>query len=131
MPRRADPMAATYLLTELKRTFRNPRYLLFTLGIPVILFLVIGSAFDTSVGGVSGQTWYMVNMGMFGALSAVLGIGARIAVERDAGWNRQLRLTPLPPLGYVFGKVATEMMLALPAVLLVDAAGRLTGKVHL
>jgi ABC-2 type transport system permease protein len=124
-------MVATYLLTELKRTFRNPRYMLFTLGIPVILFLVIGNAWDTQVGGVSGQTWYMVNMGMFGALSAVLGIGARIAAERDAGWNRQLRLTPLPPLGYVFGKVATGMMLALPALLLVYGAGRLTGKVHL
>ena len=30
---------------------------------------------------------------------AVLGVGARIAVERDAGWNRQLRLTPLPAAG--------------------------------
>jgi ABC-2 type transport system permease protein len=124
-------VVATYLLTELRRTFRNPRYMLFTLGVPVVLFLVIGSAFDTTVGGVSGQTWYMVNMGMFGAMSAVLGIGARIAVERDAGWNRQLRLTPLPPLGYVIGKVATGMLLALPALLLVDLAGRLTGKVQL
>jgi ABC-2 type transport system permease protein len=122
---------ATYLRTELKRTFRNPRYMLFTLGIPVILFLVIGSAYDTKIAGISGQTWYMVNMGMFGALSAVLGIGARISIERDAGWNRQLRLTPLPPLGYVLGKGVTGMLLALPALLLVDVAGRLTGKVDL
>ena len=124
-------MTTTYLSTELRRTFRNPRYVLFTLGIPVILFLVIGSAFDTRTGGVSGQTWYMVNMGLFGAMSAVLGTGARISVERDAGWNRQLRLTPLPPLGYVLGKVVTGMLLALPALLLVDIAGRLTGDVHL
>jgi ABC-2 type transport system permease protein len=73
----------------------------------------------------------MVNMGMFGAMGAVLGIGARIAVERDAGWNRQLRLTPLPALGYVVGKVATGMLIALPALLLVAAAGALTGHVHL
>lgn len=124
-------MTATYLLTELRRTIRNPRYLLFTLGIPVLLFLVIGNAFDTQTGGVSGQTWYMVNMGMFGAMSAVVGTGSRISIERDAGWNRQLRLTPLPPLGYVLGKVATGMLLALPALMLVDIAGRLTGKVHL
>ncbi|MGZ4592074.1 MAG: ABC transporter permease [Actinomycetes bacterium] len=124
-------MTSTYLLTELRRSYRNPRYLLFTIGIPVLLFLMIGNAYDTTVSGVSGQTWYMVNMGVFGAMGAVLGVGARIAVERDAGWNRQLRLTPLPPLGYVLGKVATGMLIALPALVLVDLAGALTGHVHL
>ena len=73
----------------------------------------------------------MVNMGVFGAMGAVLGVGARIADERDAGWNRQLRLTPLPPLGYVAGKVLTGMLVALPALVLVCLAGRLTGEVHL
>lgn len=127
----AMTMTTTYLLTEVKRSYRNPRYMLFTLGIPLLLFLMIGNAFDQQVGGVSGQTWYMVNMGMFGSMGAVLGIGARIAIERDAGWNRQLRLTPLPGLGYVGGKVATGMLIALPALLLVDLAGALTGNVHL
>ena len=64
---------------------------------------------------------------MFGAIGAVLGVGARIADERDSGWNRQLRLTPLPPLGYVVGKVVTGMLVALPALVLVCLAGRLTG----
>jgi ABC-2 type transport system permease protein len=125
-------MTVTYLRLELLRTYRNIRYLLFTLCIPVVLFLVIGGAFDNQrVMGVSGQTWYMVNMAVFGALGAVLGVGARIAVERDAGWNRQLRLTPLPPQGYVLGKVVVGMLLALPSLLLVCAAGFLTGDVHL
>lgn len=124
-------MTATYLRLELVRTFRNIRYLVFTLGIPVILFLVIGGAFQGDVLGVSGQTWYMINMATFGALGAVLGVGARIAVERDAGWNRQLRLTPLPPAGYVVGKVVVGMLLALPSLLLVCVAGYLTGDVHL
>ncbi len=125
-------MTVTYLRLELLRTYRNIRYLLFTLGIPVILFLVIGGAFDNQrVLGVSGQTWYMINMATFGALGAVLGVGARIAVERDAGWNRQLRLTPLPPEGYVVGKVIVGMLLALPSLLLVCATGFLTGEVHL
>ena len=124
-------MSLTYLSIELKRSYRNARYMLFTLGIPLVLFLVIGNAWNTNIGGVSGQTWYMVNMGMFGSMGAVLGVGARIAVERDAGWNRQLRLTPLPALGYVVGKVVTGMLLALPALLLVDLAGALSGNVHL
>jgi ABC-2 type transport system permease protein len=125
-------MTVTYLRLELLRTYRNIRYLLLTLSIPVILFLVIGGAFDNQrVLGVSGQTWYMINMATFGALGAVLGVGVRIAVERDAGWNRQLRLTPLPPEGYVVGKVIVGMLLALPSLLLVCATGFLTGEVHL
>ena len=125
-------MTVTYLRLELLRTYRNVRYLVLTLGIPVILFIVIGGAFDGQrILGVSGQTWYMVNMAVFGAFGAVLGVGARIAVERDAGWNRQLRLTPLPPEGYVVGKVVVGMLLALPSLLLVCAAGFLTGEVHL
>lgn len=125
-------MTTTYLLIELRRVYRNPRYLFFTIGVPVILFLVIGNAFEGGeVFGVSAQTWYMVNMGVFGAMGAVLGTGARIADERDHGWNRQLRLTPLPPLGYVMGKVLTGMLVALPTLLLVCLAGGLTGAVHL
>lgn len=125
-------MTATYLRLELLRTYRNVRYLIFTLGIPVVLFLVIGNAYgDTRVFGVSAQTWYMLNMAAFGALSAVLGVGARISGERDEGWTRQLRLTPLPPQGYVVGKVVTGMLLALPAIVLVCLAGWSTGDVHL
>ena len=124
-------MTTTYLLLELRRMFRNPRYLFFTIGIPVILYLVIGNAFEGKLFGVTAQTWYMVNMGVFAATGAVLGIGARIADERDRGWNRQLRLTPLPPLGYVMGKVLTGMLVALPALALVCLAGLLTGQVHL
>ena len=124
-------MTTTYLLIELRRVYRNPRYLFFTIGIPVILFLVIGHAFEGKVFGVSAQTWYMVNMGVFGATGAVLGVGARIADERDRGWNRQLRLTPLPPMAYVAGKVLTGMLVALPALVLVCLAGALTGEVDL
>jgi ABC-2 type transport system permease protein len=121
----------TYLRTEIRRAFTTPRYLLFTVGMPLVLFLVIGNAYDGEVAGVSATTWYMINMGVFGAMGAVLGAGSRIAIERAEGWNRQLRLTPLPPLGYVVGKAVTGMAVALPALVLVCLAGALTGRVHL
>ena len=124
-------MNTSYLVAELRRSYRNPRYLIFTVLMPVVLFLVIGVNFTDKVAGVSGTTWYMVNMAVFGSTGALLGIGARIAVEREVGWNRQLRLTPLPPMGYVIGKVVTGMLVALTSVVLVCLAGVLTGHVHL
>ena len=36
----------------------------------------------------------MIGLTAFGTMNTVLSTGARIAVERTAGWNRQLRLTP-------------------------------------
>ena len=35
---------------------------------PLVLFLVIGNAYDGQVAGVSATTWYMINMGVFGAM---------------------------------------------------------------
>ena len=38
----------------------------------------------------------MVSMASFGCIGAAINTGARIAIERQTGWNRQLRLTALP-----------------------------------
>ena len=39
--------------------------------------------------------YYMVGLVSFGAMSALISSGARIASERTDGWTRQLRITPL------------------------------------
>ena len=45
----------------------------------------------------------------FGAMTAVIAGGARIAAERSVGWNRQLRITPLAPARYFRAKVAHRL----------------------
>ena len=54
----------------------------------------------------------MVGLAAFGAMNAMLSSGARIAGERAAGWNRQLRITPLPVSDYFRAKVVTGYMMA-------------------
>ena len=51
----------------------------------------------------------MVGHGRVRTMNAVLATGARIAAERAAGWNRQLRLTPLPARAYFRAKVADRL----------------------
>ena len=51
-------------------------------------------------GGIPFATYYMVGMVGWGTMAAVVAGGARIAAERPIGWNRQLRITPLPPRTY-------------------------------
>lgn len=60
----------------------------------------------------------------------MISAGGRIASERQAGWNRQLRLTPLTPREYFRAKVATGYMMALITLMLLFVAG-LTLGVHL
>jgi ABC-2 type transport system permease protein len=124
-------MNTAYVAIELKRSVRNPRYLVFTVVMPLVLFLVIAKGNKGTVDGTDVTTWIMVNMAVFGALSGVLNLGGRIAVERDAGWNRQLRLTPMRPVAYVAGKVVTGMLLALASILIVCLAGGALLGVHL
>jgi len=73
----------------------------------------------------------MVNMTAFGALSAALFSGSRVALERALGWQRQLRLTPLPGSGYLLAKGITGMVLALPAVVFVPLVGAVVEGVSL
>ena len=82
------------------RSYRNRRYLLFTLGLPLVLFFLIAGPQrgDHDLGGVR----HLRSRLLHGRARRVrddersmLSTGARIAMERAAGWNRQLRLTPL------------------------------------
>ena len=121
-------MHPTYLRYELMRNFRNWRFVLFSLGYPVVLYLVVTSPqrhakFD----GVAFPLYFMAGMAAVGTMIAVLSSGARIAADRSAGWTRQLRITPLTAGDYLGAKVATGFLMALLAILLVSLSGTALG----
>lgn len=123
--------SATYARYELVRTFRNRRFFLFSFGFPLLLFYAIAGpnrhAADIGGTGLSGPLYFMVGLAAFGTMNAVLSTGARISAERAIGWNRQLRLTPLPTRAYFRVKVLTAYVMALVAIFLLDAAGASLG----
>ena len=45
-------------------------------------------------------------------MMSMISTGARIAGERQAGWTRQLRITPLSPRAYFRAKVLTGYVMA-------------------
>lgn len=117
-------MTGKYVLLEARRAFRNKRFLLFTLAMPLVLFLVYVQLYGNGgLGGVSTTAYLMTSMASFGAMTGAMSAGTRIAIERQSGWNRQLRLTPLTPTAYLLGKAAVAMLIAAPAILLVYLAG--------
>ncbi len=121
-----------YLLGELRRTLRNPRYLIFSLGMPLVLFLLFSSGSSNDrIGGLTVPAYIMVSMATFGAMSGVFSTAGRIALERSTGWNRQLRLTALTGREYVLAKAITGFSVAAPALVIVFLAGGLGKHVDL
>ncbi|OXM62916.1 ABC transporter permease [Amycolatopsis vastitatis] len=114
-------MNATYLLTEIRRNFRAPRFLVFVVAFPVLMFLLQANVFTktSDPDHVKIAAIVMINMMTFGTFAAANTSGARLALERALGWQRQLRLTPLTGFGYLGGKALSGMLVGLPALILV------------
>lgn len=116
--------ALTYIRFELLRTFRNRRFFVFSLIFPLVLFFVIaGPNRGQRLGDLPFATYYMGGMAAWGTMAAVIAGGARIALERQVGWNRQLRLTPLTPSTYLGAKVASGYAIAAISLVAIYAAG--------
>jgi ABC-2 type transport system permease protein len=116
--------ALVYQRYELLRALRNTRFLLFSLGFPLILFFVIaGSNRGGSIWGIPFPVYYMSGMIGWGSMAAVVASGGRISMERAAGWNRQLRLTPLSTRTYLRAKVLGGYMMAAFTIVVLYAAG--------
>ena len=125
-------MNATYLRLEVVRMVRNRRLIIFSLLMPAVLLLIFGGLYkQDSLNGVGAAAYLMVSMGLFGSMSAAIGSGGSIAVERGIGWNRQLRLTPLRPVNYLLTKVVLSLVMALPPILITYAVGAVTLDVRL
>src|SRR5581483_609461 len=120
-----------YIRCELLRTIRNRRYALAALGFPIVLYFLIAGPnkgeHDLGGSGLSAPLYYMVGLASFGAMNAMLSVAGRIATERTAGWNRQLRLTPLTARDYFRIKILTGYLTVLAALALLFLAGTTLG----
>ncbi|GHH21258.1 ABC transporter permease [Streptomyces rubradiris] len=121
---------------EVVRALRNRKFLFFTVIYPSALFLLIAGNADSHTEvdgtGLTLPTYMMVSMASFGVLTATLmGNSERIAKERESGWVRQLRLTPLPGRGYVLAKTAGAAVVSLPSIVIVFAVAAVVKDVRL
>jgi ABC-2 type transport system permease protein len=122
---RALPPALHYTLHSALLTAKNLSFVIFAVALPVVLYLVFSQVFggiDPST-GVDYSAITMVNMAAYGSLGAAMSGGAQLALERRSGWFRQLSITALPPRSFLWARVVVIMLVVLPALLLVFAAG--------
>lgn len=125
--------AVHYTMHSTKLTAKNFSFVLFSLALPVILYVVFAKMFGGTSDDGSGINWsamIMVSMAAYGSLGAAMSGGAQLAVERRSGWFRQLSITVLPPRAFLWARAAVIMFIVLPALILVFTAGFVIGGVR-
>ncbi|MBB5933258.1 ABC transporter permease [Streptomyces zagrosensis] len=121
----------TYITLEVRRTLRDTGFVVFGIGMPVVMYLLFTNL------GISGDDKretaisLMVGMAAYGALGSALSVGTGLAEDKTIGWLRQLRLIPLAPSHVVAGRALTGSVIVLPAIVAVLLAGRLINHVEL
>jgi ABC-2 type transport system permease protein len=123
--------SATYTRYELLRTVRERRLMFFGFGFPLVLYFIIAvpnrHMEDFAGSGVTAPLYYMVSLASFGTMMSMVSLGGRIAGEREVGWTRQLRITPLSPRSYLRAKVMTGYTMAALSLGLLYIAGAALG----
>jgi ABC-2 type transport system permease protein len=120
-----------YTRFELMRAFRNRRFFIFSFGFPLVLYFLIAApqrnTHNLAGTGISAPLYYMAGLASFGTMASMISSGARIAGERQAGWTRQLRITPLTARQYFRAKVLASYAMAISSLLLLYIAGSVLG----
>ncbi|MER5882499.1 ABC transporter permease [Streptomyces sp. NPDC001941] len=120
-----------YVRLEVRRALRDPGFVIFGVGMPVLMYLLFTNLGADGSDGGAWKTASMVGMAAYGALGAALSTGNGVAEDKSLGWLRQLRITPMSPRQVVVGRALTGSVVVLPAITAVLAAGALVNGVRL
>lgn len=119
----------TYLAIELRRIFRDPFSMMFTVGIPAFMYVIFGTTMEygsLEMGNGNVSMYIMINMAAYGAVTATTGVGGMAAIERMQGWGRQLGLTPMPDSRFVIVKAIVGIVQAAIPVAIIYTIGFFT-----
>ena len=132
-PERRLPAPVHYALHSTWLTLKNFAFVIFAVGMPLVLYLVFSQTFasGSTPDARLASAMIMVSMAAYGSLGAAMSGGSQLALERRSGWFRQLSVTALAPRSFLLAKAAVIMILVLPSLLLVYAAGFVVGGIRL
>jgi ABC-2 type transport system permease protein len=122
---------AGFLRFEIMRSLRNVRFIVFIAGFPVLLYLIYAKQHGTSE-GLTVAALLMVSMAVWSGMgSAMFATGPQLARERQSGWMRQLRVSPISAPRWFGAKLVQGLLLIVPGFVLLTALGFGYGHVHL
>lgn len=120
----------TLTWVEIKIFLREPLGVIGTVGVPVVIFVVLGRVMNGSLATASPNERDLVSVTVpvFGSLlivlSAVVSIVAIISIYREGGILKRLRATPLRPETILTAHVVVKLLLTVVTLALMVLAGR-------
>jgi ABC-2 type transport system permease protein len=112
---------------ETKIFVREPMGVFSTLGLPVLVFLVLGRMVGVG-GGAAAAAQAPFNVPILAALviavNAVISLVAIISIYREGGILKRLRATPLSPVTILGAQVLIKLIFTVLSLALLVAAGR-------
>lgn len=87
-----------FAVHDLRRLYRDTAMLFFSMGLPVMFYLIFGQAMgfgDEPVGRGNVSAYIMIGMALYAGVTGAVAAAGQIVVESTTGWGRQLALTPL------------------------------------
>jgi ABC-2 type transport system permease protein len=122
---------SAFLGFEIRRSLRNVRFLVMIVAFPVLLYLIYAKQHGTSQ-GLTVAALLLVSMAVWSGMgSAMFATGPQLARERQSGWMRQLRVSPISAPRWFGAKLAQGLLLVIPGFALLLALGFGYGHVHL
>lgn len=114
------------LRAEQKLFWRTRELAFFTFLLPILFFLLLGSAYgDDEIDEVSGYQYLLAGMIGYGAAATTFaGLALVLVIRRESGVLKRLRATPLPPATYVAAVLASIILVFAAEAAVLIALGR-------
>ncbi|WP_306582418.1 ABC transporter permease [Dokdonella sp.] len=118
---------------EFLRLLRTPMFALPTLLFPAMFYVLFASLTNGSASGPINPAVYMLaGYTVFGVMApGMFGFGVAVATDRDSGWLRWRRASPMPPAAYLAAKLVMAMLFAALVYATMAAAAVIVGGVRM
>ncbi len=113
---------------EQKAFWRNPASAFFSFAFPVVLFVLFGAIFngskESALGGIKGIQYYTPTITAYGVMSACfVNLAITVTFRREQGLLKRVRGTPLSPVAYLGGVIASAVVTAAIIAIVIIAVG--------
>lgn len=119
---------------DIKRTFRDMKYIIFIIALPVAFYLLYTKIFDSTaqLNGTSWANYCMVSLAAFGVMgNAITFLGTRFADEKGNKWYDYIKVSPISEVMYNMAKVVSFCILSILIVCLIFLTGHFFQNVSL
>ncbi|WP_329787970.1 ABC transporter permease [Lentzea sp. DG1S-22] len=107
--------------TELREFFRQKENLIFTVSLPAVLMLLLGTVYVKEVAAAQMFAASMIGAGIIS--TSFVGLGMSVVADREDGTLKRLRGTPMPFTSYFIGKIVLVFVSSLFEAVLLVAVG--------